>query len=330
MSGSIRSNNTIPLNYSVEADRMGDVKRGEITFCMYLMLALLVFLSAPVSSKIKGIHFNAGMQDTTGNTIRLQLKKLKSDLRYPHTVERFYRQTGNQLVWIFPDTVKTHGWETMLMLDCVHQFGLNHDDYHPEKLLYPELHRLINNYDKVSMGDKALFDVLLTDAVITFMNHLHYGKFNPSYPASRIDDQGFAGFHADTSLMSAFKSKDFMTAVLSVQPQSKAYTLLQSHLRLITGQYVGDCYEVPEGEVRKIALNMERLRWIDMNEKNYIQINIPSYTLTFTEPDTTYQFKVIVGDPSHPTPTLQSAISNFTTAPERITSPKVLLKEKSV
>jgi murein L,D-transpeptidase YcbB/YkuD len=293
-----------------------------------LMALLLLFSSASSGMSCSGLK--ADRQDTAGNAIQLQLKKLKSGLHYPLSVERFYRHTDNQLVWIFPDTVKTHGWETMLMLDCVHQFGLNHDDYHPKRLLYPEMHRLISNYDKAPREQKAAFDILLTDALITFMNDLHYGKFNPSYAAAKIDARGFVGFHADTALLNAFQQKDFMTAVLNVQPQSAAYTLLQSHLRLITGQYVGDCYEVPEADVRKIALNMERLRWIDMDDKSYVQINIPSYTLHFLQPDTSYQFKVIVGDPSHPTPALQSAISYFTTAARAPVPSKALLKEKLV
>ncbi|MGY4386476.1 hypothetical protein ACVWYN_003531 [Pedobacter sp. UYP24] len=38
-------------------------------------------------------------------------------------------------------------------------------------------------------------------------------------------------------------------------------------MKLIKGQYVGDCYEIPESEVRKIAINMERLRWWEFNGK---------------------------------------------------------------
>jgi len=259
------------------------------------------------------IHPLTHRQDVTGQAIAAQIKKMKGDLYFPHTVERFYKLKGNKLSWIFPDTVKSHGWEVMLMLDCIVQFGLNHKDYHPDKLVSKEMHRLVTRYNKVSIIDKIAFDVMLTDALITFMNHLHYGKLNPFYSAKRIDQLMPGGFWADTSLIHAFKKPDFMSAVLSVQPQSKAYAILQSTMRLMTGQYVGDCYEFPEGEVRKIAVNMERLRWSDIGGEKYIQINIPSYTLRFQLPDTVYQFKVIAGSPSQLTPILRTKVSGFMT-----------------
>lgn len=72
---------------------------------------------------------------------------------------------------------------------------------------------------------------------------------------------------------------------------------------------------------------MERLRWINTEDKTYVLINIPSYTLTFQKPDTAYQFKVIVGKPATPTPTLQSHITYFTTAPEWKVPKSIFIKE---
>ncbi len=55
-------------------------------------------------------------QNSVGSTIR----KNRPNLYYPRSVERFYKQNGYHLVWIAPDTVKTHAREeAMLMLDCV-------------------------------------------------------------------------------------------------------------------------------------------------------------------------------------------------------------------
>jgi murein L,D-transpeptidase YcbB/YkuD len=33
-------------------------------------------------------------------------------------------------------------------------------------------------------------------------------------------------------------------------------------MRLLVGQRSGDCYVIPQGLIRKMAINMERLRWI--------------------------------------------------------------------
>ncbi|WP_428329494.1 L,D-transpeptidase family protein [Mucilaginibacter sp.] len=248
--------------------------------------------------------------------IKAQLSASKFKLYYPNAVVNFYKQTGYNLAWVAPDTVKTNAWEAMLLLDCVIQYGLNHVDYHPKQLGYDELHAISNHFNGVGNAEKACYDILLTDALIALMNNLHYGKLNPDYPANKIDAENSLGFQAGAVLIRSISSRDFMSTVISVQPQIKQYKTLQYHMHLATGLYTGDCYETPEEDIRRMAINLERLRWMNSTDSVYIQINIPSYTLYFHQPDTTYQFKVIVGKPATPSPTLQSAITYFTTAPE--------------
>ncbi len=191
----------------------------------------------------------------------------------------------------------------MLMLDCVLQFGLNYADYHPRFLTYEKLNALTQTFSKQSNSEKAAFDIMLTDAMLTYMNHLHYGKFHPDYTATQID-AGISGFDAVATLNDALKQKylKFMATVLTVQPQTTAYKSLQYHLHLLTGLYTGDCYEMPDSTVRKIAINLERLRWINSNAKTYININIPSHTLTYHHADSVQVFKIIaaVYDPTKP------------------------------
>jgi len=268
--------------------------------------------------------------DTSISTaIQAQLNLHKSELDYPLSVERFYKQSGNKLLWIAPETVKTHASQAMLMLDCVLQFGLNYADYHPQYLTYEKLNLLTQKFSKQSDNDKAAFDITLTDAMITYINHLHYGKLNPDYSADRIDKGNISWFDACVVLTNALQQKDadFIKVILGAQPQSQAYKSLQYHIYLLAGLYTGDCYDTPDSILRKMAVNLERLRWINSNEQTYIDINIPAYTLQFHQPDTAYQFKVIVGKPEAPTPTLQSAIGYFTTAPEWRVPKKIFIKE---
>jgi murein L,D-transpeptidase YcbB/YkuD len=248
-------------------------------------------------------------------------------LNYPNSVGRFYAQNEFQPAWIKPQTGFGQTWQAMLMLDCVLQYGLAHDDYHPKDLIYDKLHGILEKSGKYDEPEKALFEITLTDALITFMNHLHFGKLNPNFPESKIDSGNTANFRAENILLWAIQQKDFMSAVVSVQPQTKGYANMQDHMRLLVGQYKEDCYEVPQEEVRKTAINMERMRWSNTDDKTYIQVNIPSYTLTFQKPDTAYLFKVIVGKPVSPTPSLQSYISYFTTAPEWKVPKSIFIKE---
>lgn len=209
-----------------------------------------------------------------GNSISMELsEQLKNQTRqsklyYPKSVKRYYHQNGFQLIWIKNKDEAKQTWEAMMLLDCVLQFGLSHADYHPQELIYDNLRTMINSPEKVPVGARARFDVLLTDAIITLMNHLHYGKLNPEFSSKRIDGiTKITGFNALVELIKARLEPDFMAALLTAQPKSKAYVDLQSYMRLVKGQYVGDCYETPEPEVRKIAINMERLRWAESYTK---------------------------------------------------------------
>ncbi|WP_183578093.1 hypothetical protein HDF18_10080 [Mucilaginibacter sp. X5P1] len=190
------------------------------------------------------------------------IKSQRPILYYPYLVERFYQQNGNKLAWIAPDTVKTHAWDAMLLLDCIKQYGLNHDDYHPDLLLYSTLHLLIENG---SDKQKATYDILLTDAMIRLINDLHYGKLNPVYTEAKIDAS--TQFKADAILLLALQSNAFLTCIDEVQPNAKLYVDLQDHMRLLVGQRSGDCYVIPQGVIRKMAINMERLRWISTTGK---------------------------------------------------------------
>lgn len=213
-------------------------------------LLLVVALFAPVLSKAAG--------DTT---IATAIKNNRAALYYPMSVERFYKENGNKLVWIAPDTVKTHAWDVMMLLDCVRQYGLVHDDYHPRQLLYDTLHKLIEKTG--TDAEKVCFDILLTDAMIRFLNNLHYGKLNQVYTAKKIDLG--TEFKADRQLSLALAASNFSAAINSAQPKTKLYFDLQYHLRLLVGLRSGDCYVIPKGLERKMAVNMERLRWMSTN-----------------------------------------------------------------
>lgn len=254
-------------------------------------------------------------ESAISNEISQQLSQ-PIGLNYPLTVKRIYTAAQFESIWIKDELKSDKTWSSMLLLDCVLQFGLSHDDYHPDQLQYPKLREMLKNLKKGTAKDRGAFEIYLTDALVTFINDLHFGKANPLFPRYQIDKGNIPGFSAEQVLKNALASKDFMTVVLNVQPKSIAYTDLQRYMKLIRGQYLDDCYEVPEAEVRKVAINMERLKWNVDTAKSFIEVNIPSHTLTYHLPDTIYTFEVTVGKPSTPTPLMQSALTYVGTAPD--------------
>ena len=254
----------------------------------------------------------------TANEIQAQLDdiNLAAQLNFPAATARFYREGRFGGVWVTDAYGQNAKWQALLLIDCVLQYGLSPADYHPKELLYDRLYD-IEKTDKLNLSQKVRFDIMMTDAMLTMLNYLHYGKLNPSYGQAAIDKGVDLPFNAEKTLAVILKQADFKTAMLNAQPRSKAYADLQYKMRQLKGQYDGDCYNVPEETIRKIAINMERLRWAEINDDGaYVQVNIPSFDLTYHLPDTNTVFKVIVGSPQHPTPVLQSNIEYFTTAPE--------------
>lgn len=281
---------------------------------LLLCLSVLLIVATGVFDASGAVVNKFSLPTNTGVSIEIkkQLVTERKNLHFPKSVMGFYKHNRFAPVWITGEKNPRNTWHAMLLLDCVVQYGLFHADYHPDVLLYDKLQTMVNEPQKIDDTQKAHFDVFLTDALITFMNQLHYGKLNAEFPAYKIDN-GNGKFRAEDALANAFYQPDFSNAILAVQPKSKEYEALQGHMRLLKGQYLDDCYEVPEEDVRKIAINMERVRWAAINQNTYIQINIPTYTLKVYHDGTVKEFKVIVGKPSRPTSTFHSDITDVTT-----------------
>ncbi len=222
-------------------------------------LTVIILLLSHI--KLKAINNTINTDTSVSAAIKEQLAKHKNELRYPESVVRFYKTEGFKMIWLLPDTVRTPAWSAMLLFDCILQYGLNPADYRPMELTYSRLHAMQSG--KASNIQKAYFDIELTDAVITLINNLHYGKLNPWFPAATIDAASTSQFRADAALVNALKQKQPANAILNVQPHTEAYANLQHHLKLLTTKFSGNNYAKPENEIHKIVINMERLRWIN-------------------------------------------------------------------
>lgn len=290
-----------------------------------LLLLVCLLLLGSLGTKAKGLAGDSSL--TMEIKHQLQTGTVMQKLYFPKSVVRLYADNNFRAAWIKPQNGSGAAWQAMLMIDCVLQFGLSHADYHPDELTYTQMHDILDTPGKVSIPLQARFDILLTDAILNLMNNLHYGKLNPEFPASRIDSLKDMNFQAGAALSAGLKQKDLLSVIAAAQPTDKLYQAMQWRMHMLEGQLQGDCYEIPEAEVRKLAINMERLRWANTGDSVYIQINIPSFTLIYRTPDSIYRFKVVVGKPQTPTPTLVSAITYMTTAPEWKVPAKIFFNE---
>lgn len=299
----------------------------------YIYIGLLIIILQTIFHLSVDASIDVSKSAVKKDTLALTIQRLLNDvqttntLNFPVTVKRFYTQNPSAAQWIKDDENIKPTTDAMLLLDCVRQYGLKKENYHPKELTYGLLHDVLSKENMASNEQKAMFDILLTDAMVSMIYHLHYGAFNPVLTSKILDSGSLKDLQAANFLAEALKQKDLMAAILTAQPQAKDYIELQNYMRLITGQYICDSYEVPEAEVQSIAINMERLRWVNWTNDSFVQINIPSFSLSYQQEANTYEFKVVVGKDKTPTPTLQSQIAYLETAPDWRIPKNIFVKE---
>ncbi|ROH99800.1 L,D-transpeptidase family protein [Chryseobacterium daecheongense] len=249
-------------------------------------------------------------------------KETLSKLHYPKSVLKFYNKNP-EYVWT-ASSKQSQAWAAMLLLDCAYQLGLSSSDYHLQELTFEKLKIIRDTPEKIAQTEKAGLDILMTDALISFINNLHFGRYNPSYSASYIDANSINGFYAADQLSSVRKEEDLLSLILQVQPKIQLYTDFQNYLNTL---YANNNLQAHEAEIKKIIINMERLRWLNTESEVYILVNIPSYTLEFHQKKSVFHSKVIVGKPSTKSPTLESTINYFTSAPDWKVPQSIFIKE---
>jgi len=292
-----------------------------------IILLQLAFLFA-VSANASGQLYVQGK-----DSLRTELDKQLSDLEmqkrlnFPKTVKRFYDYGNLQTNWLRSEENSGPTVMAMLLLDCVKQYGLQPRDYHPEILTYEKMHSVFGAEMQLSAGQKIEFELMLTDAMVSIINNLHFGAYNPRLSRAAIDNGLRDELRAEIFLHSATASGDLMQAVLTVQPKINQYVQLQGYMKLIAGQYTCDSYETPEEDIRLIAINMERLRWLTVETNSYLHINIPSFRLTYYTLFKTSEYKVVVGKPSTPTPILESTIGFLETGADWMVPQNIFIKE---
>jgi len=315
-----------PQYRALTTPKKDDTKTILIIGVVILFLQLAFHLTVGAKSVERRSSLN---KDSLNYQLSLQLNNAEiiKQLNFPNTVKRFYDQSKMETNWLRSEENSGPTVMAMLLLDCVKQYGLQPQNYHPKVLTYEKMHSLFNANPQLSAIQKIEFELMLTDAMISVINNLHYGAFNPTLHRSTIDNGVKSGLWADVFLHNATNSLNLRETILTVQPKIEQYKQLQGYMKLIMGQYTCDSYETPEQEIRTIAINMERLRWISMENSSYLHVNIPSFKLTYYTPLKTTEYKVVVGKASTPTPTLVSVVSYLETAPDWRIPNKIFINE---
>jgi hypothetical protein len=90
-------------------------------------------------------------------------------------------------------TFSKSGLGSHALLDCVKQYGLNYKNYHPKEVSYEVLKSLDEDPSLEKLKLRAKTDLLITDAVISLICHLHYGMLNPDASTRQLEAMTLTG-----------------------------------------------------------------------------------------------------------------------------------------
>ena len=98
-----------------------------------------------------------------------------SNLNYPKSVIRCYATNNYSYLWLDEKPKVDQAGIALSFLMHANRFGLLPIDYHPERLSIERLIQFRSSSTQENQKEKALFDILMTDGFITFINNLHFG-----------------------------------------------------------------------------------------------------------------------------------------------------------
>ncbi|AHJ97797.1 hypothetical protein Hsw_2202 [Hymenobacter swuensis DY53] len=234
-------------------------------------------------------------------------------------VQAFYANQGYTTHWIQETGWNSRARQALALLGRAADVGLS-----PSRYAWATLQAFPDSLQQTGGTSRskqlALSELRLTDALLRYTTHLRQGyllpeTLTPAPPADSLTAGPTAGL-----LQQALLAPDFATALLRNQPSTRAYRLLQ-------GAWVRSLHASPTDSARlmqdttagfrRVALNLERLRWAAPADSEYAVVNIPAYRLQLIRNGQVIQtHRVIVGKPESPTPVLSSRIVVFVTSPE--------------
>ncbi|MBT9392303.1 L,D-transpeptidase family protein [Hymenobacter sp. NST-14] len=235
-------------------------------------------------------------------------------LRAEATVRAFYRQHESTTYWVADSGWTPRAREALALLHRSADVGLD-----PARYSRPPFTDLPAQVP-VPAADLARAELHLTDALLQYLHELRYGLLTAHTLTPRPTADSLTAQATADLLHAALAAPDLAPALLRNQPTARAYRLLQSAWVQALHQSPLDSARLMQDTTagfRRVALNLERLRWSAPADSEYAVVNIPAYRLQLVRDGrVVLTHRVIVGKPEFPTPVLSSEVVVFVVAPE--------------
>ncbi len=218
------------------------------------------------------------------------LKDSLITLQHPKTISAYYENENFEPQFLNRFLLNNDLQTLTTYLQNAKEHGLKPGFFKPD-----EINRLIEKiqqapYTKIEEAypDMAKLELLCANALVNYTNYLHFGIVNPKHILKRY--QLSVSRPTDEFVLKTLKVDDLQEHLASVQPKNLMYLQLQEMLKKA---------DLSASERKKIALNLERLRW-QQNEKedsHFLWVNIPdAYLKVIDSGKTILGMRVCVGE----------------------------------
>lgn len=254
-------------------------------------------------------------------------------------LQQLYTQNGKKALWLQPETglPMPAAGQYLQELQNAPQHALN-----PEKYLYTRLNNLYRQLYATDtpavdtlLDNKATFDALFSASALAYTSDLQIGYISPS----RMWDVPVKKPPLAKNLLQALQTNTITQLISAAAPAYEGYKQLQTQL----ANFKQEAAKNPKAKVpnynityedaaNKIALNMERYRWLphpDSVSARRVWVNIPEYKMhVFDNNKEIDQIVVVVGEPKNATPILvNKPMSNVIFSPTWTIPPSIAQEE---
>ena len=240
-------------------------------------------------------------------------------------VRTFYARREQKLFWTYSNRPWDRADSVIAFIQQIRYYGLLPDDYHIREIR--QLRDKLTHMDSIYR-----FEALLTDAYISMVCHIQFGK--GMYQSHQTDSSVIAMlehyWHGSELFESIARRESSLRGYQSLKIGLKQ--LLDSLSPKLRNLVLSNEEQVPDSinnRLQTIEINLERWRSERKSfGSRYIFINIPAFMLYLVDHDSVIlESKVIVGTPQKQTPTLSSLIQCFVTYPYWHVPRKIAIEE---
>ncbi len=212
------------------------------------------------------------------------LSVLGTQLVNPSAVLGFYRHRDCAPAWFSESSLLEQGGQMLKLISAANEDGLQTEDYHYETL--NKTHKKITaEYELMGLYNPNLvsaFDILMTDAVLQYGEHMRVGKVDPKSTGKMYEIEREEVLVLDT-LHHLLEEDNLSGFIKDIQPIHPQYKLLKEALKDFRAQMdEKQIQNIPPGKAMKLGQEGERIAMLRNRLAGEDTLKLPNQIVTDT------------------------------------------------